>query len=559
MTVNVTNKKYAILQKPTINNQDITVNVNGNYYPSDEYTGFGLVRVRIPDPILESVTVNPKITTQEINPPTGVDAFSKVIVNPVTSAIDSNIKPQNIVKGIKILGVTGTVEYITDDLSISPTTSKQTFTPPHDGFGTVTVAPVTFSIDSNIVAENIRKGVTILGVKGDVVELNNTTRDITANGFYTAPAPYTGFSEVNVDVKVQQDALTINPTTSKQTFTAIDEYHGYSPVTVNAVTSAIDSNIKAGNIKKGVTILGVTGTSVELNTTTLNITANGTYTPTTPYNGFSTVTVDVDTVNNTNIKITKNGIYNAPNPYTGFGTVTVDINTVNNTDITISANGTYTPKPPYTGFGTVVVDFSSKMQEKTITPTATTTVVTPDSGKYGLSKVTIDLSWIDNALKRLNAGDTATSVKLQNKTITSAGTYKCDNGYDGLGTVTVNLDWVDQAIEEASQQAADGNLDMLLNDNAISISTDADRIRPYAFYKAEHLQKVILNNATSIGEYAFANSGVTKLFINTPTMCALTNTNAFTKIPTIYVPSNLLNKYKTNSVWSKYASSITSE
>ena len=183
MKVNVTNKKYAILQKPTINNQDITVNVNGNYYPSDEYTGFGLVRVRIPDPILESVTVNPKITTQEINPPMGVDAFSKVIVNPVTSAIDSNIKPQNIVKGIKILGVTGTVEYITDNLSISPTTSKQTFTPPHDGFGTVTVAPVTFSIDSNIVAENIRKGVTILGVKGDVVELNNTTRDITTNGF----------------------------------------------------------------------------------------------------------------------------------------------------------------------------------------------------------------------------------------------------------------------------------------------------------------------------------------------------------------------------------------
>ena len=45
MTVNVTNKKYAILQKPTINNQDITVNVNGNYYPSDEYTGFGYYRL----------------------------------------------------------------------------------------------------------------------------------------------------------------------------------------------------------------------------------------------------------------------------------------------------------------------------------------------------------------------------------------------------------------------------------------------------------------------------------------------------------------------------------
>ena len=557
--ISVNNKKYSILQKPTINNQDVTVTTNGNYYPSDEYTGFGLVRVRIPDPILESVTINPKTTSQEIAPPTGVDAFSKVIVNPVTSAIDSNIKPENILKGVSILGVVGKIEYITDDLNISPSTTKQTFNPIHDGFGKITVEPVTFAIDSNIVAENIRKDVTILGVTGDIIEANNITRDITANGFYTPPAPYTGFSEVNVNVVLQQDKLTVNPSTSLQTFTSADLYHGYSPVIVNPVTASIDPNITPINIKKGVTILGVTGTSVESDTIPLNVTTNGTYTPTSPHNGFSTVTVDVDTVNNTDIKITKNGKYTPPAPYTGYGTVTVDINTVNNTDITITQNGTYTPASPYTGYGKVVVDFSSKMQEKTIRPTATTTVITPDSGKYGLTKVTVDLSWIDNALKALNAGDTATTVKLQNKTITSAGTYKCDSGYDGFGTITVNLDWVNQAIEEASQQAADGSLDMLLNDNAINLSTDADKIRPYAFYKAEHLQKVTLNNAQSIGEYAFANSGVTKLFINTPTMCTLASTNVFTTVPTIYVPSSLLATYKANSVWKNFASKITSE
>ncbi|MBO5921718.1 MAG: hypothetical protein J6S92_11085 [Oscillospiraceae bacterium] len=52
---------------------------------------------------------------------------------------------------------------------------------------------------------------------------------------------------------------TVTPTTSKQTITAGSSYDGLGTVTVNAVTAAIDENIVAGNIKSGVTILGVTG------------------------------------------------------------------------------------------------------------------------------------------------------------------------------------------------------------------------------------------------------------------------------------------------------------
>ena len=52
---------------------------------------------------------------------------------------------------------------------------------------------------------------------------------------------------------------TVTPTTSQQTITAGDNYDGLGTVTVNAVTAAIDENIVAGNIKSGVTILGVTG------------------------------------------------------------------------------------------------------------------------------------------------------------------------------------------------------------------------------------------------------------------------------------------------------------
>lgn len=61
------------------------------------------------------------------------------------------------------------------------------------------------------------------------------------------------------DTPVLQDK-TVTPTTSKQTITADEGKDGLGTVTVSAVTAAIDANIVAGNIKDGVTILGVTGT-----------------------------------------------------------------------------------------------------------------------------------------------------------------------------------------------------------------------------------------------------------------------------------------------------------
>ena len=55
-------------------------------------------------------------------------------------------------------------------------------------------------------------------------------------------------------------AKTATPSTSQQVITPDYNYQGLSQVTVSAVTSAIDADIVAGNIKSGVNILGVTGT-----------------------------------------------------------------------------------------------------------------------------------------------------------------------------------------------------------------------------------------------------------------------------------------------------------
>lgn len=52
---------------------------------------------------------------------------------------------------------------------------------------------------------------------------------------------------------------TATPSISQQTIIPDNGYDGLSQVTIGAVTSSIDSNIQAGNIKQGVTILGVAG------------------------------------------------------------------------------------------------------------------------------------------------------------------------------------------------------------------------------------------------------------------------------------------------------------
>lgn len=82
----------------------------------------------------------------------------------------------------------------------------------------------------------------------------------------TAPAALTNAGAIANVAAVASSAITprlqnktVTPSTSKQTITAGSNYDGLGTVTVNAVTAAIDENIVAGNIKDGVTILGVTG------------------------------------------------------------------------------------------------------------------------------------------------------------------------------------------------------------------------------------------------------------------------------------------------------------
>lgn len=125
------------------------------------------------NPILQEVVVQPSINEQTITPGADYDGLSQVKIGAVTSSIDSDIKPENIKKGVEILGVVGNIEDkpaepVLQNKTIEPSTGKQIITADsgYDGLGQVTVNEVTSKIDSNIKADNIKQGVSILGVQG---------------------------------------------------------------------------------------------------------------------------------------------------------------------------------------------------------------------------------------------------------------------------------------------------------------------------------------------------------------------------------------------------------
>lgn len=87
------------------------------------------------------------------------------------------------------------------------------------------------------------------------------TKTVTTNGTYTASSDnLDGYSSVIVNTtELNGDTLSVTPSTSSQTLTPTSPKNGFTQVNVSAVTSSIDNNIIAENIKKDVTILGITG------------------------------------------------------------------------------------------------------------------------------------------------------------------------------------------------------------------------------------------------------------------------------------------------------------
>lgn len=95
---------------PSSHQQYITADTNNNEYIIDVLVNGVLEKTLTADPSTNEQTFNSNQTSGEF--------YSQVIVNPVTSSIDSNIVPNNIAKGVRILGVTGTLDPSSGDAPI---------------------------------------------------------------------------------------------------------------------------------------------------------------------------------------------------------------------------------------------------------------------------------------------------------------------------------------------------------------------------------------------------------------------------------------------------------
>ena len=148
----------------------------------------------------ETFDVQPTTTDQTITPTEG-SVFSGGTVRAVTSEIDNNIAAGNIKEGVTILGVAGTLkeEKPEESFNVQPTTSEQTITPAEGSvFSGGTVHAVTSAIDSNIQPENIKEGVSILGVAGTLSEGITPTGTIAINLNGTYDITNYASAEVNV-------------------------------------------------------------------------------------------------------------------------------------------------------------------------------------------------------------------------------------------------------------------------------------------------------------------------------------------------------------------------
>ena len=205
-----------------------------NVTPDEGYNGLGQVSIPYAG-ILNSKTFTPSTSEQTWDAQTDTNnlvALKRVVISPVTSSIDSNIAAGNIKRGISILGVTGTFDGGTlQSKTVKSSTSKQTVTPSSGYYGLSSVIVDPYVLDSKTVK-------------------SSTSRQ-------TVTSSKDGLSSVIVEPYVL-DSKTVDPSTNNIIVTSSKD--GLSKVTVNPVTSSIDSNIQAGNIKKDVTILGVTGT-----------------------------------------------------------------------------------------------------------------------------------------------------------------------------------------------------------------------------------------------------------------------------------------------------------
>ena len=162
-----------------------------------------------------------------------------------------------------------------ENIEITPTVEDQTYTPTKYGFEEVKVKGVQAYIDEDIKPEYIKDGVDILGVVGNVVELQGEEKTVVPTKEQQEILPSEG---KNAITKIIVQALEtqeekIMPSTEEQVVEGL----------ISKVTVLGDSELKPENIKKGVTIFDVEGGFDAVDTRDATATTNDIIEGTTAY------------------------------------------------------------------------------------------------------------------------------------------------------------------------------------------------------------------------------------------------------------------------------------
>lgn len=317
------------------------------------------------------------------------------------------------------------------------------------------------------------------------------TKTITANGTYS-PSAGKYFSSVEVAISGDTptyQSKTVYPSTSVQTVTADSGYDALSDVTVNAIQTETKSITPTTSTQTVTPTSGKYLTKVSvgaIQTETKSITANGTYNPTSG-KYFSQVVVDIPSsgIDTSDATATADDIVKDKTAYVKGEKITGNIKTVNSTDTGSGMNfyyadfqsannsirvqieekrdelyrkgsycnvyipgltfGNASPKDVAAGKtftsinglkikGTATTETSAPtLQSKSVTPTESEQVVTPDSDYDGLSSVTvgaISSAYIGSAVptqsaKTITPG-TSDQTIAAGKYLTGAQTIKGD-------------------------------------------------------------------------------------------------------------------------------------
>ena len=141
---------------------------------------------------LNTLNIYPSIEKQQFN-----GLYNIVNVNPVTASIDKNIKPENIRKGVDILGISGTMlgrkpeETVTIDLDLS--SGNQTVKP---GDENSVLSEVTINKPDTLISSNIRKDINIAGIVGSLIDLDTSDATAVPNDIISPKTAYVNGQKV---------------------------------------------------------------------------------------------------------------------------------------------------------------------------------------------------------------------------------------------------------------------------------------------------------------------------------------------------------------------------